>query len=101
MSLTGISFLAPFYSQLIPLVILFLVVAGFAWVSYHVYHSVNKMQSHVSQRMGKKNVVFTKDGLKVGVKHIANEREVDATQSYFVKAWNLRSNNNAPGKKNK
>jgi hypothetical protein len=39
--------------------------------------------------MGKKNVVFTKDGLKVGVKHVETERYVDATQSWVVKAWNL------------
>lgn len=53
------------------------------------------MRGHVSQRMGKKNVVLTKDGLKVGVKHVENEREVDATQSYLVKAWNLRADKKA------
>lgn len=39
--------------------------------------------------MGKKNVVFTRDGVKVGVKQIKNERYVDKTQSWVVKAWNL------------
>ena len=39
--------------------------------------------------MGKKNVVFTKDGVRVGVKHVQNEKYVDATQSWVVKAWNL------------
>lgn len=87
------------FSQLLPLLLTVLVLAAFAWVAYHVYLSVSKMQGHVSQRMGKKNVVFTKDGLKVGVKHVENEREVDATQSYFVKAWNLRANEKLGGKK--
>lgn len=39
--------------------------------------------------MGKKNVVFTKDGMRVGVKQVKTENYVDATQSWVVKAWNL------------
>ncbi|KZZ89003.1 hypothetical protein AAL_07946 [Moelleriella libera RCEF 2490] len=39
--------------------------------------------------MGRKNVVFTKDGVRVGVKHVQNENYVDKTQSWVVKAWNL------------
>ncbi len=39
--------------------------------------------------MQSKNVVFTKDGLKVGVKEVRNESYVDTTQSLLVKAWNL------------
>jgi hypothetical protein len=39
--------------------------------------------------MAKKNVAFTKDGLRVGVKDVKTENYVDATQSYVVKAWNL------------
>lgn len=42
--------------------------------------------------MSSKNVVFTKDGVRVGVKNIKNENYVDATQSWVVKAWNLASN---------
>jgi hypothetical protein len=41
--------------------------------------------------MGSKNVVFTKDGLKVGVRQVKEENYVDATQSWVVKAWNLGS----------
>lgn len=47
------------------------------------------MSEHATERMGKKNVVFTKDGMRVGVKDIQNEKYVDKTQSYVVKAWNL------------
>lgn len=82
-------------SQLLPLVIFFAVVAGLAWVGYHIYLSVTQMQGNVSQRMGKKNVVFTKDGLRVGVTQVRHENEVDATQKYFVNAWNLRANKDA------
>ena len=34
-------------------------------------------------------MVFTKDGMKVGVKDVNTESYVDTTQSFLVKAWNL------------
>ena len=58
-------------------------------MGYHIYLSVAKIQAQASQKMGNKNVVFTKDGLRVGVKHVENEKYVDATQGWVVKAWNL------------
>jgi len=52
--------------------------------------------------MGNKNVVFTKDGMRVGVKHVETEKYVDATQSWVVKAWNLHnSGSNQDDKKKK
>lgn len=47
------------------------------------------MGDAASQKMNKKNVVFTKDGMRVGVKNKSNEKYVDKTQKYVVKAWNL------------
>jgi hypothetical protein len=41
--------------------------------------------------MEKKNVVFTKDGVKVGVKEVKHEDYKDKTQSVLVSAWNLSS----------
>jgi hypothetical protein len=38
--------------------------------------------------MEKKNVVFTKDGAKVGVKEVRAEDYADRTQKMFVKTWN-------------
>jgi len=78
-------------SQTLPLLILLLLVGGLGWVGYQVYLSVTKIQQTASQKMGSKNVVFTKDGLKVGVKQVREENYVDATQSWVVKAWNLGS----------
>lgn len=75
--------------QILPLVILLTVLAGVAYVGYQIYLSVAQIQEKASERMGKKNVVFTKDGVRVGVKHVENEDYVDKTQSYLVKAWNL------------
>jgi hypothetical protein len=81
--------LTPFRSQVLPLLIVFALLGVGGWVGYQVYISVAKMQDAASERMGKKNVVFTKDGVKVGVKQIKTENYVDATQSWVVKAWNL------------
>ncbi|KAI9654635.1 MAG: hypothetical protein M1821_005842 [Bathelium mastoideum] len=41
--------------------------------------------------MEKKNIAFTKDGMKVGVKEIRNEEYADKTQGVLVKAWNSAS----------
>ncbi|KAJ4406971.1 hypothetical protein N0V82_010011 [Gnomoniopsis sp. IMI 355080] len=89
------------FSQLLPLVVFFAVLVGAAWVGYQIYLSVTQMRGQVSERMGKKNVVFTKDGLRVGVKQVKQEGEIDATQRYLVNAWNLSSNKDAASKKAK
>jgi hypothetical protein len=39
-------------------------------------------------KLEKKNVVFTKDGAKVGVKEVSAENYADSTQKAFVKTWN-------------
>ncbi|CAJ0551618.1 Ff.00g055970.m01.CDS01 [Fusarium sp. VM40] len=82
-------------SQVLPLIIVFALLGVGGWVGYQVYISVAKMSDAASERMGKKNVVFTKDGVKVGVKQIKNENYVDATQGWFVKAWNLGTSQDA------
>jgi hypothetical protein len=71
------------------------VIAGLVWVGYQIYLSVGKIQANASQQMGNKNVVFTKDGVKVGVKHVENEKYVDKTQSVLVKAWELSGGDKA------
>ncbi len=52
---------------------------------------MGKIQAQARQQMGKNNVVFTKDGLRVNVKNVENESYLDKTQSFFVKAWELGS----------
>ncbi len=78
-------------SQILPLLIVLVILGMLAFVGYHIYLSVTKIQEQASQRMGKQNVVFTKDGMRVGVKHVETEKYVDATQSWVVKAWNLHT----------
>lgn len=75
--------------QVLPLVVALVVLSIIGFVLYQVYLSATKFRESASERMGKKNVVFTKDGVRVGVKQIQNEKYVDTTQSWVVKAWNL------------
>ncbi|KAH7325110.1 hypothetical protein B0I35DRAFT_476301 [Stachybotrys elegans] len=77
--------------QLTPLIILFSIIIVGAWVGYQIYLSVTKMQETAAERMNRHNVVFTKDGVRVGVKQMKNEKYVDATQSWVYKAWDLGS----------
>jgi hypothetical protein len=76
-------------SQLIPLVIIVLFLSAGAWIAHQIYISVGIMRETASEKMNKKNVVFTKDGVRVGVRQMKNESYVDATQKYVVQAWNL------------
>ena len=59
-------------------------------MAYQIYDSVVKIQAQASKKFNNKNVVFTKDGVRVGVKHVDSEKYVDATQNWVVKAWNLQ-----------
>ncbi|KAI0198624.1 hypothetical protein F4808DRAFT_462563 [Astrocystis sublimbata] len=81
--------------KIVPLLILLVVVAGIGFVLYQVYLSATKIRANAESSFASRNMVFTKDGLKVGVKHVENERYVDATQSWVVKAWNAGSASNA------
>ncbi|CAK7273906.1 hypothetical protein SEPCBS57363_005890 [Sporothrix epigloea] len=79
--------------QLIPLVVLFIVVGGLAFVGYQIYLSVNKIQENASKNIAHKNISFTKDGMRVNVKEVKNENYVDATQKVFVDVWNQHAAN--------
>ncbi|KAK7976345.1 hypothetical protein PG989_014808 [Apiospora arundinis] len=81
--------MASTFGQLLSLAFLILFVGGAVFVGYHIWASVGAIQQSAADRMARKNVVFTKDGMRVGVKHVEQERYVDATQSWFVKAWNM------------
>jgi hypothetical protein len=48
----------------------------------------NELAERGVRKMEKKNVVFTKDGAKVGVKEVNTEKYADKQQRAFVKTWN-------------
>ncbi|KAI9850628.1 MAG: hypothetical protein M1838_005342 [Thelocarpon superellum] len=76
------------FVKLLPLIILFFVLGAFAFVGYHCYAIMNSIADSTNKKLEKKHVVFTKDGMKVGVKELNTENYVDRTQSVLVKAWN-------------
>ncbi|KAH0387503.1 hypothetical protein KCU92_g1669, partial [Aureobasidium melanogenum] len=67
-------------ANLLPLVILFVFVGAFAFVGYQMYLWTNDLANHGKKTMEKKNVMFTKDGMKVGVKEMSEEEYADRTQ---------------------
>ncbi|PNS20682.1 Eukaryotic translation initiation factor 3 subunit M [Sphaceloma murrayae] len=77
--------------NLFPLVVLFTVIGIGSYFGYQIYTWSNEMADRGRRKMEKKNVVFTKDGVKVGVKELSAEEVSDRQQGYFVKAWNYSS----------
>lgn len=69
---------------LAPLLILLTVLLVFGSIGYVVYTVANDVADKTSQKMQKKNVVVTKDGMKVGLKEVREESYVDHTQRYVL-----------------
>lgn len=71
--------------NLIPLIILFVVLGGGAFIGYQIYLWSNEMSERGKKHMEKKNMSFTKEGgLKVGVKEVKDEAYTDKTQKYVT-----------------
>ncbi|ORY00609.1 hypothetical protein BCR34DRAFT_494489 [Clohesyomyces aquaticus] len=85
--------------NLIPLAILFAFVGGAAYVGYQIYLWSNQLADRGVRKMEKKNVVFSKDGMKVGVKEVRPEDYADRTQRAFVKTWNAAQEDKDAGKR--
>lgn len=69
-------------SNLVPLLVLFVLVAVAAAVGFVAYSVATEVSDKAARRMEKKNIKFSKDGMKVGVKEISTEDISDTTQSY-------------------
>lgn len=68
-------------SSLLPLVVLFVVIAGAGFIGYQIYLWSNELADRGQKHMEKKNMNFTKDGgLRVGVKQMGAEEYADRTQ---------------------
>lgn len=83
-------------SKILPLIILLTVVSVAGWVGYNIYLSACDIRASAKSSMSKKNVVFTRDGVKVGVRHIEDEKYLDKTQRWVVKAWNMGESTEDP-----
>lgn len=76
---------------LAPLLILLTVLLVFGFIGYVVYIVATDVADKTSQKMQKKNVIVTKDGMKVGLKEVREESYVDNTQRYVLSADSNKS----------
>ena len=67
----------PSLSKLFSLLALLVVLAIAAFIGYVVYTVVTDIADKAKKKMEQKNVVFTKDGMRVGVKKVSTENYVD------------------------
>lgn len=67
-------------SRILPLIILVVVVGILAVVGFIAYSIVQDVSDKTRDKMEKKNVMFTRDGMKVGVKEVNEEDYVDRSQ---------------------
>ncbi|PYI07453.1 hypothetical protein BO78DRAFT_469088 [Aspergillus sclerotiicarbonarius CBS 121057] len=74
-------------TRLTPLFILFGVLLVLGVIAYIVYSIVQDVTRNTRSKMEEKNVVFSRDGLKVGVK-LEDEEVQDRSQSLLVSMWN-------------
>ncbi|KAF7121575.1 hypothetical protein CNMCM5793_009045 [Aspergillus hiratsukae] len=77
--------------SLIPLILLLIAVIVLSVVGYIAYGIVQEVSKNTRSKMEKKNVMFTRDGMKVGVKELSEEDYVDRSQSILVNVWNHTS----------
>ncbi|MCJ1324715.1 Chitin synthase, class 1 [Thelotrema lepadinum] len=72
---------------LLPLLILTILLLGAGVVGYVVYSIATEIADKTNKSMEDHHITFSKDGMKVGVKHVKEEDYVSATQGWLVKAW--------------
>ncbi|KAL1999773.1 hypothetical protein VTN02DRAFT_4049 [Thermoascus thermophilus] len=77
--------------NLVPLLILFVVVGVIAFIGVVVYGIVQGVGSATRERMEKRHILVTKDGMTVSVKELNDEDYVDRSQSVLVSIWNQSS----------
>lgn len=78
-------------ARILPLIILLVVVGIIAVVAYIAYSIAHDVSKTTRQKMEKRDLVFSKDGMKIGVKEVDFETENDRTQSVLVNMWNHTS----------
>jgi len=82
---------SPKGTNLLPLLILFIVLCVLLVVGFVVYTIVQDIADKTSKKMEKKNITFSREGMKVGVKEVSTEKYGDKTQNVLVNMWNNAS----------
>ncbi|PGH21553.1 hypothetical protein AJ80_03113 [Polytolypa hystricis UAMH7299] len=75
-------------SRLLPLIFLFIFVSILAFVGFIVYKIAMDVKNQTKDKMEKKNLTLSRDGMTVGVKEMNEEQYVDRSQSVLVNIWN-------------
>ena len=72
------------FANILPLILLFVGVGVLAFIGFVVYSIVQDVKSQTKKKMEKKNVMFSRDGMKVGIKEINDEEYKDRSQRYVA-----------------
>ncbi|EFE43964.1 conserved hypothetical protein [Trichophyton verrucosum HKI 0517] len=70
-------------SRLLPVVLVILLVVALAAIGLVIYSIAMDVKDNTKKKMEKKNVAFSREGAKVGVKEMQAEEYQDRTQRYF------------------
>lgn len=71
-------------SSLISFVLLLIAVAVLAVVGFVAWSIAHEVGHKTRQKLEKKHVSFSRQGMKVGVKEVSAEQQEDATQRYYL-----------------
>lgn len=71
-------------SALLPLVLLAVTLTVAAAIGYIIYSIATDVAGKTAKKMEQKNVVFSKEGMKVGVREVRGEDYVGKTQRYVL-----------------
>ena len=67
-------------AKIFPLLLLVLVLAVVAFVGFQVYCAANDIASSAGKKLEEKQIICSRDGVKVSVKQVGDEKYVDKTQ---------------------
>jgi hypothetical protein len=81
------------FKDLLGLFVLFVVICIACVVGYVAYSIANEVAAKTQEKMEKKNIKVSRDGLKVGLKQVSSDQVADSTQNYrtLMKIWNQAS----------
>ncbi|OAL75194.1 hypothetical protein A7D00_0792 [Trichophyton violaceum] len=88
-------------SRLLPVVLVILLVVALAAIGLVIYSIAMDVKDNTKKKMEKKNVAFSREGAKVGVKEMQAEEYQDRTQSVLVNMWENSGTGQTRGRKKK
>jgi hypothetical protein len=68
--------------SIIPLIIFLIFIAVLAAIGFVAYSIAHDVGHQTREKLERKNVSFSRDGMKVGVKEVSIEQQEDKTQRY-------------------